>query len=497
MAIWEKLKTFARKRIDFQYLGQEQYQVRLVVAIPLILSVLVFGYGIMYLGVFRAFVASGTSSIGAEELFDLIGLLKQQMIWSVSIAFLVGLFLAYAIILPLKEIKISAETVSAGDLTARVRVNQDDEIGQLGRAFNEMIFSLNRHFLDSMTGGVLTIDRGQRIIAMNTTAELSLGYQSGQVVGRRVADLFPEHLNTRLYELISGAVSNRRGEELSEQLELITKTGRRIDVSMSMALLRAQNDNVLGMVVNFRDVEQFRAELDRSQTIARLTSLGTMAAGLAHELRNPLGSVKGLVELIREELDEGDRTQTYAKTIAHEIARLEKSIQGILDFAQSGQLAIERSDADVNRLLDETLTLAEYDPKHSHIQVERHYAEQLPLISVDGSRLQQAFLNIILNAFTVLQAGGTLQIVTKLDPDTHDMHIMFQDDGPGIKPEVVNQMFDPFFTTRAEGTGLGLSIAHQVVTAHHGRIEVESVPGAGATLSIVLPTDGQMQELGS
>ena len=218
------LKKFFRylttKRIDISFadLQKEQVHVRLIIAIPLIVMVLVIGYGIIYLGVFHTLLTTSGESAGeAEHLFKALTLLKHQLIGSVIVSFIVGIFLAYAIILPLRKITVGARTVSSGDLTQTLQINQDDEIGALSKAFNEMLLSLNRYFLNSISGAALTLSQKHRIIGFNETAELTLGRSAAGIVGQHVTTLFPKKLNAEFYALLDEALEKRHPHSQGSQ----------------------------------------------------------------------------------------------------------------------------------------------------------------------------------------------------------------------------------------------------------------------------------------
>ncbi|MBN1794791.1 MAG: HAMP domain-containing protein [Candidatus Omnitrophica bacterium] len=479
------------KRIDISFsdLRNEQVHVRLIIAIPLIIMVLVIGYGIIYLGVFHTLLTTSSESTGqVEHLFQALTSLKRQLIGSVLVSFVVGIFLAYAIVLPLQKITIGARTVSSGDLTKTLNINQDDEIGALGRAFNEMLLSLNRYFLNSITGAALTLNKAHQVIGFNETAELALGRSGAGVVGRHVSTLFPRGLNEKFYALLDEAMGEGRTHSQTE-LTLAMNKYRSIPVSLTTSLLKKEDDSILGLIVNFQDIDKIKNENRQAQIMSKLTSLGTLAAGLAHEIKNPLASIKGLAELIREEVDPADHKRKYADTIIKEMDKLNKAVETILDFAQQKPLEKHVKLINVNELLDETIELLLHGIKGDGIRIIKEYAGRPVQLLGDTYRLQQAFLNMALNAVESMPEGGTFTVSTGM---THEggrpmARITLTDTGKGIAPEIIDRIFDPFFTTDPAGTGLGLSIAHQAIISHEGHIEVASRPEEGSAFSVYLP----------
>jgi signal transduction histidine kinase len=230
--------------------------------------------------------------------------------------------------------------------------------------------------------------------------------------------------------------------------------------------------------------KQLRQELNHSR---RLASIGELAAGVAHEINNPLTGIIGFSEsLLRKSTDE--KISRDLKNINSEARRMAKVVGNLLTFARQREL--KRQHADVNDILQSSLELRAYELKTSNIKVVTNLAPNPPKIMVDFQQIKEVFLNIILNAeqaMTEAHGGGKLKIKTQQIKDC--IRVSFTDDGPGIPTEHLDKLFDPFFTTRWEkgGTGLGLSACHSIVTEHGGRIYAKSQPGKGATLIVEFP----------
>jgi signal transduction histidine kinase len=205
---------------------------------------------------------------------------------------------------------------------------------------------------------------------------------------------------------------------------------------------------------------------------------------MAHEIRNPLGSIRGTAEILQEGIDPADRRYEFTCILIKEVDRLNKVVQNFLDFARpSGG---DRELVDINRLLDEVLTLTG-QPALKNGVTTRLEAGVVPEMEGDGEQLKQAFLNLVLNALQAMPSGGSLTISTALTAGT--LEIRFTDTGGGIPRENLDRIFNPFFTTRGEGTGLGLAITHRIIQGHGGRIAVESRLGAGTTFVLTFPAN--------
>ncbi|MBI3008317.1 MAG: PAS domain-containing sensor histidine kinase [Candidatus Omnitrophica bacterium] len=272
----------------------------------------------------------------------------------------------------------------------------------------------------------------------------------------------------------------------SGETTIATKDKNKVPIGITTSLLKDKEDTLLGVVVTFKDLARIKHMEEQMRRADRLAALGSLAAGVAHEIRNPLGSVKGLAQLLREDLKEGDPKRGYTDVIVKEIDRLNKVVEELLSFARPEESHVESRA--INEIIDDALQLAKHDASQSRIEIIRNYDKDLPYVSADSKKLQQAFLNIIFNAFHAMkEKGGQLNITTRLYEDPKFVEIRFQDTGPGIAPEHINRLFDPFFTTREDGTGLGLTITHQIIDSHGGRISVRSSPGKGASFSVCLP----------
>jgi signal transduction histidine kinase len=239
-------------------------------------------------------------------------------------------------------------------------------------------------------------------------------------------------------------------------------------------------------------------ELKRSQSLVRRTdrlrSLETMAGGLAHEIRNPLTSIKAFVDLAPERKDDEQFLARFSKIVQKDVFRIERLTREILDYAKPIEPFLREED--LNDIMESCLYTLRVRPSHELITIETDLSQGLPKIFADRQQLKQVFLNFLFNAVeAMLPDGGVLTVRTqhlKSHDTTGWVQVEIQDTGSGIVSEDIEHIFDPFFTTKHEseeheGTGLGLAIAHQIIQEHRGRIEVQSLPGRGTTFSVSLP----------
>jgi signal transduction histidine kinase len=231
------------------------------------------------------------------------------------------------------------------------------------------------------------------------------------------------------------------------------------------------------------DLRQTEAQLIRSE---KLAALGQLAAGIAHEIRNPLTSINILIHSLRESLPSHEAQSEDLRVIEEEIDRINDIVDQFLRFAKPASPLLEK--AEVIPIFEETLQLLKPQIERRSISVQKEF-RSLPPITIDQEQMKQAVLNLLLNAIQAMPEGGRLKL-SGLMPDGHQwIQLSIQDSGIGIPPEHMGKLFDPFFTTKEGGIGLGLSIAHRIIDQHHGKIEVESTPGKGTAFTIWLPTD--------
>jgi two-component system, NtrC family, sensor kinase len=235
----------------------------------------------------------------------------------------------------------------------------------------------------------------------------------------------------------------------------------------------------------FDDVTQ-RERLEEQMTqTEKLTSLGLLAAGVAHEVNTPLAVISNYIQMLGKQMPEGDPRQAIIEKIVKQTFRASEIVNNLLNFSRTS--ATEVVDIDVNRVVEETLSLVAHPLKTSQIQVVRQLGETLPAVRGSANKLQQVFLNLFLNARDAMPGGGMLEVRTTAHNGSVEVEIV--DTGAGIAREHIHRIFDPFFTTKASGrgTGLGLSVSYGIIKEHSGKIDVRSTVGKGTSFHVELP----------
>ena len=230
--------------------------------------------------------------------------------------------------------------------------------------------------------------------------------------------------------------------------------------------------------------QQLQDTFEQVRMADRLSALGQLSAGMAHEIRNPLGSIKGGIEIIEEGISPESNKYEFIQIIKKEINRLDRKISDFLKYAKPASPEMRRSS--INRIVDSVVSLVEKRAEQEDVLITTKPAHQLPDLLVDSEQIRQALLNIVLNAIQAIEEGGKIEVETSLQEDS--LYIAIADNGSGIPEENIARLFDPFFTTKDEGTGLGLSITFQIIKAHGGEIEVKRNETRGSRFTIKLPT---------
>ena len=275
-----------------------------------------------------------------------------------------------------------------------------------------------------------------------------------------------QYLEIFFYNII-GALTGLLAQRERKQKERFQQAARTLEESYQK--LRSQADQIL-------EIEEQLRRADR------LSALGELSAGMAHEIRNPLGSIRGTAEILRDGIPETDPRSEFATILIQEVDRLNRVVQDFLEFARPAES--DRKAVDLNALLQELLVLTRQPARSGNVQVE-FLPGTIPLVQADREQLRQAFLNLVLNAFQAMPNGGKLTIDSGVDEQ--QVRLRFCDSGVGIPAANLTRIFNPFFTTRSAGTGLGLSIVHRIVQGHGGRIDVSSAPDKGTCFTLLFP----------
>jgi PAS domain S-box-containing protein len=339
-----------------------------------------------------------------------------------------------------------------------------------------------RNVMESLREGVIGLDRDGRITAWNPTMERWCGVPAAELAGRSLFDVNPnlkrESVAEPLQRLLRGEIEQFKLDAVEHE----TLRGEHVAWNVSGSLLR-QGGVPAGGVLLIEDITERRGLEKAAQQSEKLAALGTLAAGLAHELNNPIGIISSRAELMLLDAESqavSEDTVEDLRVIHRHAQRVARIAQGLLSFSRSSSGQTGR--VDLNRVVDETLLLVDKTIGKDGVRLRQILAPDLPAIWGDANALQQVVMNLLTNARDAVKGEGEICIETRAIPgQPGGAELVVRDTGPGIPPEILPKIFDPFFTTKAEGTGLGLSISYGIVRDHQGTVDVRSTPGEGAT----------------
>jgi two-component system sensor histidine kinase HydH len=284
------------------------------------------------------------------------------------------------------------------------------------------------------------------------------------------------------------------GNQLIQEtnLSLSTNGDRRLTLRASASELRDESGKTDGLVILLRDItEVSRLELQLRRA-DKLAALGTLASGVAHEVKNPLYAVNLNLHLLTTELESSHPSQaeikSYLDILRSEIQRIHRIVENFLRFSRPSLPEVKP--LDLNALIERILSLVAFEAADHRINMETHLDPTLDSVPADEGQLTQVLLNFIINAVQAMPSGGTLTVSSQHENGW--AHVTVKDTGEGIKPEVLPHVFDPYFTTRSSGVGLGLAITHRIVEGHRGTIDVESTAGKGTVMTVRLPLEAPM-----
>ena len=332
--------------------------------------------------------------------------------------------------------------------------------------------------VESMPIGLVATDARGRLSAFNQTAEAILKRTAAEVLGKPAEEILPGSCR----ELFRTLATERR--PIERAFDCTVETGRTIPIEIIATTLCEENGAFVGHVLLFRDMTEIRrleVEVARSR---RLASLGSLAAGVAHEIRNPLSSIKGFATWFRERYRDIPEDRETADVMIREVDRLNRVITQLLEFARP--LTMNRVPTFIQAVIRHAVKMVEGEAQAKRIAIETDLSPEIKEIPLDADRMTQVLLNLFQNAIGAMEGGGLLRI--SLDRfDESWVRIRIADTGIGIPKEEIQRVFDPYFTTRPSGTGLGLAIVHKIVEAHGGEVRIESEPGRGTTVTLLLP----------
>ena len=454
--------------------------------------------------------------LSLDPMYNQIHLIQKIIlaVGFIALAFgtLMSIWAARRITQPLANLVKGTQQAAQGNLDQNIAIRTGDEVEVLAANFSTMIREILAHreqleqqleeikrlqhytekLLTTMGDGLLTVNLNAQVSTINPAAGQMLGLNDVQVTNKEVSSLLQSfsELDAYIQEIIQNP-----GDRPPREIHLPRVDGEQI-ILVGASILRNAEDKPQEIILNLHNITALKNLEASVRQAERLAALGTLAAGMAHEIRNPLSSIKTFVQLLPRKLEKPGFLEKFQRTVPRELNRINRLVEDLLDLARIPQYRFEMTN--IKTLLDQTLDVIGEEILANHIHCHCSVENDIPSVRADASQLSKAFHNLLQNAVQAMPTGGELMITASNQPknpgaENHTdgannmLTLVIQDTGPGIPPQDIKNIFNPFFTTKDKGTGLGLAITHKVITEHNGHIEVKSRPGSGSQFIISLP----------
>ena len=335
------------------------------------------------------------------------------------------------------------------------------------------------NLVENMPMGLVAVDPEERIASFNQTAESMLGISARQTLGKRLPEILPPSFQNFFNQLKS------ESGPINREMEASLNNEKNLPLEVIGTALTGEDSAALGWVILFRDlteIQHLKREIAQSQ---RLASIGRLAAGVAHEIRNPLSSIKGFATYFKDRYRDTPKDHQIAEIMIQEVERLNRVIGQLLEFARP--MSIQRRATQLDILIRHSLKMVERDAQQKGVNLSVESDPHINKVHIDPDRIKQVLLNLYLNAMEAMAEGGNLSVGVLPGDTKRSIQITVSDTGPGIKPEDLPHLFDPYFTTKPSGTGLGLAIVYKIIESHEGEIQVKSMRGEGTTITMIIP----------
>lgn len=332
--------------------------------------------------------------------------------------------------------------------------------------------------IQSMPNGLISLDKTGKVETINRTAIKLLELEDSDVVGKNIRNVLP---NCK-----SEALVQNNSEKFEQNVDCHLNDGSTIPLNIISSKIKNEIEEDLGTVLIFTDLRELKSLEKAVERSERLASMGRMAAGIAHEIRNPLSAIRGLAQYLRNKFHKDSESHEYASVMINEVDRLNRVIQDMLNFAKPHEPKLLPHN--IESIINHSLKLIEAELNEKNINIILLNESETPMVLVDNDLLTQVFLNLLVNSIEAMDENGTIEI--SFSEEKSFIIIEISDEGTGIKKENINKIFDPFFTSKSNGTGLGLAIVYRIIENHNGEITVNSVSNEGTTFKIKLPMSG-------
>jgi two-component system sensor histidine kinase HydH len=335
--------------------------------------------------------------------------------------------------------------------------------------------------VSSMANGLLSIDTDGRIVSYNSVAVQLFGLEKSTIRAMNLSSVI-DFQSSGIQQTLDQLRTTHEREILFQK-----SNSEIMPLSISTSPVIDENGTCSGAVIVIRDLREIKRLEEKVRRSEKLAAIGKLAAGISHEIRNPLSSIRGFAQFLRHALKDKPQEREYTEVMIKEMDRINRVVSDLLSFA--GHDVVEPAPTDVTELVEHVIRLVEPETQEKKVEIHSSVVSGLDEIPLDAYKITQVLLNLILNALQ-FNNEGNIRVTAELDEENSQLIFQVEDDGPGIPPENKEKVFDPFFTTREKGTGLGLAIVHKIVESHRGEIWVDSpLPGKneGCRFTIAIP----------
>lgn len=485
------MKKKNRSSIELQR-GRVSASVHLSVALPVLsaLAVLVPGF------IYRAIIMHELSPEFPLSKYDIDVVLNLLVCWMLGlslVAFVFGSALGYIISAPMRQMSELLLRLADEGETDTVSVRSGDEIGLLGHSFNRMVQSMAKYLPErarfvfhNVATGVITTNYGGVLETINATADRILRLSGVGVIGRHYDRVFRPHGGYHgIWETLRETIASGRGV-MDREVVIRCLDGEEVALSLNTVVAVDPNTGRNAVVMTLVDLTWLKNVSRQMLQQEKLSAVGSLAAGVAHEIRNPLGALRSLTQMITQSESSESSRQEYAKVMLSEIDRLNSVVRTLLDFSSPSME--ELGPVQLVPLLERAIDLSGIRVVKPSVQITLEESPDTPSVYGNESRILQAILNILLNAADEISHEGTIIINIRKSPVSDTVECTIANDGPPIPEPLREKIFDPYFTTKDDGTGLGLTIASQIVSQHKGTMKVSSGEDQLTAFTITLPT---------
>ncbi|HMK33691.1 MAG TPA: response regulator [Desulfomonilaceae bacterium] len=354
----------------------------------------------------------------------------------------------------------------------------------------ERAYQFRENIIENSPDAIVCIRKGGEIIIFNSAAEKLLNYDKSEVIGKmNIVKIYPPGVAKMIMKDLRSDDFGGPGILQKREVSLLDRDENEIPVYISAALLyeNRRETGSVGIFTDLREKMKLEKQLLRSE---KLSSLGKLSAGIAHEINQPLTGVLTFAHLLLKRFKDDEKTRKDLEIVVRETTRIRGIVQGILDFAR--ETPMQKKPQRIEEVLNQTLEIIVHQQRFFGVALDKKYDLALPEVVMDVNLMEQVFINIILNALDAMHGNGTLKVITRKAGDW--IEVDFTDTGSGMPEEILDKIFDPFFTTKDStegmGMGLGLAVSYGIVKNHNGDIQVASKVGEGTTFTVRLPIDG-------